>query len=112
VSLTAGVATAGRKSPHSVAVSATDATGGTAPYSYQWQINWPRAGATYTAATGSGLTALAAVVKNLGPAARYNIRLQYTDVAATVVTSNVLTVATLGRRFVPKRKRGTRPEAD
>jgi hypothetical protein len=97
--LTGGTASYDKVSPHSVAVSATDATGGTAPYTYQWQVNWPRAGNTYSSAVGAGVTTKTATVGKLGPAALYRIRLKYTDSAAASVTSNVLTVATLPRRW-------------
>ena len=42
MSLTAGTATAGRIGVRSIGATATDATGGTGPYTYQWQFNWPR----------------------------------------------------------------------
>ena len=98
MSLTAGTATAGRIGVRSIGATATDATGGTGPYTYQWQFNWPRGGAAWSNATGLNITTRTATLRNLGPAARYRLRLQYTDAVAAVVYSNTLTVSTMPLR--------------
>ena len=65
-----------------------------APYSYQWQYQWPRGSDTWVSAAGPGTTTLSATIVGLGPAAKYNVRLQFTDSTSDVVVSNVLTVTT------------------
>jgi hypothetical protein len=92
--LTSGTATVGTVGRHSFGVSATDASGGAEPLNYQWQWSWPRDGLGWRDATGDGVSGLSAVIKDLGPAARYQLRLQYTDAASTVVYSNTLTAST------------------
>ncbi len=97
--LVAGSATAGRISGHSVAVTATAATGGSGSVSVHWEYQWPRGGLGWQAATGQGVTSLSAVVGNLGPGSKYLIRAKYTDAANDVAYSDVLTVSTLPRRY-------------
>ncbi len=92
--LTAGIASVGTVGRHSIVVSATEASGGTSPYQHTWELNWPRDGLGWRNATGTGVTTLDAVVKNLGPSASYEIRLIYADSAQTTVFSNTLVVAT------------------
>jgi hypothetical protein len=111
-SLVPGFATVGRISTHSVAVTAADATGGTAPCSYQWQFNWPRDSIGWRNATGSAVTTRAAIVQNLGAAAAYQIRLKFTDSASAVAYSNLLIISTLGRRCVPSLFRGKVEQRD
>jgi len=98
---TAGTATVGRITNHSIAVSATTATGGTSPYSYQWQYRWLRGSSSWITATGAGVTTLTATVGNLGPAASYQIRLRVTDSASNVVYTNTITAYTLPLRWFP-----------
>lgn len=99
--LVAGVASAGKIGIHSIVVSATAPTGGTSPYSYQWQYNWLRGGQGWQNATGPGVTTLTAAIKNLGPSATYQVRLVYTDSASDVVDSNVLNFATRHLNWFP-----------
>ena len=99
MALTAGTAAAGKISRHSIAVSCGAASGGVPPYTYQWLIRWPRGSSSFANASGSGVTALAATITGLGPAARYQIKLSVVDADLAIANSNILAVATLGNRW-------------
>ena len=91
MALTAGTATLGTVRTHTVAVSATDATSGTAPYTYQWQISDDNS--NWRDATGANVTTRTATLKNFWRHRRVFIRLKYTDSAGSpaTVNSNTLT---------------------
>jgi hypothetical protein len=91
---TPGRITTTRMTDHCVFATATDATGGTPPYSYQWQCQYPRLGSTWTNATGPGVTTQAAQIQGLGPDARCFVRLKYTDSASNTATSATVGVNT------------------
>ncbi len=94
--LAGGTVTLVRTGRHSLQVSATDATGGTPPYTYRWQYFWPRlANSTFKVAHGTGMTSRTADLKGLTAASRYQVRLLYTDSASATAASNVLTQRTL-----------------
>jgi hypothetical protein len=101
VPLTAGTPTVGTIGRHSITATATEATGGTAPYAHQWQFQWPRGSSSWINATGPGTTTLSATITNLGPSATYNIRLVYTDSASAVVFSNTITQNTRSLPWFP-----------
>ena len=84
---TPGCVTTTRMTDHCVFATATDATGGTPPYSYPWQYQYPSLGSTWTNATGPGVTTLAAQIQDLGTDARCFVRLKYTDGASNTATS-------------------------
>lgn len=113
MSLTAGSITLGKISPHSIAATATAATGGNGTVTVQWQVERAKGGYTYPTSTpnayvsakGTGTTTLAAVVQDLGPVCRYNLRVAYTDQTPTTVYSAVVATNTLGLRYVPRRIR-------
>ena len=63
--LTAGIASVGTVGRHSIAVTATEASGGTSPYQHAWELNWPRDGLGWRNATGSGVTTLTATIEDL-----------------------------------------------
>lgn len=91
-----GVATITSSSPTSVSFSATDATGGTAPYSYQWQrsidaVSWSDL-AGKTSLTGTDSTVVAGT--------EYFYRLTYTDSAAGTAHSLAVPVAPWGAPIV------------
>ena len=94
--------------PRSIVATATEATGGTAPYAHLWQVNWPRGGAGWVNCTGAGVTTLAATIQGLGPAAAYQLRVQYTDAGSNVAYSPAVAVATRGVGWWPgaARRRG------
>jgi hypothetical protein len=93
----AGIASLGTVHPRTIAVTATDASGGQAPYTYQWQIS-TNGGGTWSNATGTGVTTRSATLKGithpLRPHHTYLVRLLYTDSMASLSASNVLTVTT------------------
>lgn len=74
-SLTAGTITPGTPTSTTIPASATGATGGYSPYSYQWAYSlhsantWTNYGTDSLSATATGLTAATA----------YDIRLAYSD---------------------------------
>ena len=92
-SLFAGTATFVSSGPLGITVSATDATGGTLPYTYQWQRN-TNGGSYSNLSNGGGVTGAttlnlfdgSAVVGNL-----YGYKLVYTDAAPQSATSNSVT---------------------
>lgn len=92
VPLAAGTATATSTSSSAISLSATDAAGGTLPYSYQWQrsIN---SGASWVALTGA--TSRSIVNSGLSPSTTYQYRLIYTDASAGSVVSNVVSATTI-----------------
>ena len=65
-------------------------------------------GSAWSNATGLDSTR-SATVRDLGPAARYRLRLQYTDAVAAVVYSNTLTVSTMPLRWFSARRRRAAP---
>ncbi len=100
--LAGGTATLVRTGRHSLQVSATDATGGTPPYTYRWQYFWPRlAGSTFKVAKGTGMTSRTADVKGLTAASNYKVRLLYTDSASATAASNTITQRTLPSGYFP-----------
>lgn len=87
--LTAGAATAGLANGWLATATATDATGGTAPYSYQWQRS-ARGAATWADITGQ--TSRVLVDRTVTASTNYDYRLKYTDSAAAEVFSNTLEI--------------------
>jgi hypothetical protein len=93
--LAAGTASLVHSGPAGIAVSAADATGGTGPYTYQWQRN--SGGGSYSdLANGGGVTGVTTLSLTDGSAAAgtlYGYRLVYTDSAGTpaTATSNAVT---------------------
>ncbi len=81
--LTPGAITPGDAS---VAVTAGPATGGAAPYTYQWQTSDDR-GVTWGNATGSNTTTLAATLTGLAPDTTTGVRVEATDGTAAVAGS-------------------------
>jgi hypothetical protein len=90
--LAAGAASFVSSGPAGIVVSATDATGGTAPYAYQWQRN--AGGGSYSnLSNGGGVSG--AATRNLtdGSASAgtlYGYRLAYTDNVSATATSNAV----------------------
>jgi hypothetical protein len=101
MSLTPGTASLVRTGVHSIGIVATDATGGTPPYAYQWQYQRVKTGGAWLTATGPGVTTRSATIENLGPVTRYSVRLRYTDAAAGVVFSNAVASNTKGLKWFP-----------
>lgn len=112
--LTAGVATLGAVQADEVQASATEATGGTAPYTHQWQRSEDD-GATWEDLAGQTTLALDDTTAVEGTP--YQYRLAYTDSAGTPATqtSNVLsatphaavsTTLTLEEPMLAVRQRG------
>jgi hypothetical protein len=93
--LTAGTASFVSSGPGGVAVTAADATGGTAPYTYQWERN-ANGGSYSNLSNGGGVGGATTRDLTDGSAAAgtlYGYRLKYTDSAGTpaTVTSNAVT---------------------
>lgn len=90
---TAGTASFVSSGPASIAITATDAAGGTSPYTYQWQRN--EDGGSYSDLTDgggvSGATTLDLVDGSAEAGTLYGYRLVYTDDDAATATSNVVT---------------------
>ncbi len=90
--LAAGVASFVSSSPTQILVTATDATGGTAPYTYQWQRN-SNGGSYSNISNGggvSGATTRSLTDGSVVAGILYGYRLVYTDnVSATATTSAV-----------------------
>jgi hypothetical protein len=93
VGLAAGVASLSAVGQTTATLSATAATGGTAPYGYQWQRGTTAAGPW---SDESGQTSLTASISGLTASTTYYFRLRVTDAALGAATSNVLTVQTSG----------------
>lgn len=86
--LSAGTASFVSSGPAGIAVSATDASGGSSPYSYQWERN--EDGGSFS--NLSGETALACTDETATtPDVLYGYRLKYTDNAAATIRSNTVT---------------------
>jgi hypothetical protein len=91
--LTAGTASFVSSGPTAINVTATDATAGTAPYTYQWQRN-SSGGAYGNISNGGGVSGATTLSLTDGSATAgtlYGYRLVYTDNAAASVTSNAVT---------------------
>lgn len=84
-----GTATAGLANGWLVTASATDAAGGAAPYTYQWQRS-PRNAATWTNITGQ--TTLNLVDRTVAASTNYDYRLRYTGNNGTQSFSNTLAI--------------------
>lgn len=91
--LAAGTASFVSSGPAGIAVTATDATGGTAPYTYQWQRN--SGGGSYSNISNgggvSGATTLSLTDGSAVAGTLYGYKLVYTDAAAGTATSNAVT---------------------
>jgi hypothetical protein len=91
--LVAGTASFVSSGTAGIVITATDATGGDTPYTYQWQRN-SGGGAYGDISNGggvSGATTLTITDDSATPGTLYGYRLVYTDDAATDVTSNAIT---------------------
>jgi hypothetical protein len=86
-SLAAGTASFVSSGPGGISVTATDATGGAAPYTYQWQRN------TDGGAYGNlgGATALSVTDATATAGHLYGYKLVYTDNVSNTATSNAVT---------------------
>ncbi len=91
--LVAGVASFTSSGPASIVVTAADATGGTAPYTYQWQRN--ASGGSYAnISNGGGVTGATTRTLTDGSAVAgtlYGYKLVFTDNVSVTVTSNAVT---------------------
>ncbi len=91
--LTAGVASFVGSGPSAILVSATDATGGTPAYTYQWQRN--ASGGSYSNISNgggvSGATTLSLTDGSASAGTLYGYKLVYTDALASGATSNAVT---------------------
>lgn len=93
--LTAGTASFVSSGTAGIVVTATDATGGTGPYTYQWQRN--ASGGSYSdISNGSGVSGATTLTLTDGSAVAgtlYGYKLVYTDSAGSpaTVTSNAVT---------------------
>jgi hypothetical protein len=93
IALAAGTASFVSSGPAAINVSATDATGGSTPYTYQWQRN-ANGGAYGNISNGggvSGATTLSLTDGSASAGTLYGYRLVYTDFASATVTSNAVT---------------------
>jgi hypothetical protein len=84
-SLAAGTASFVSSGPGGISLSATDATSGTAPYTYQWQRS-TTSGSGFSDLTGE--TSLTATDDTASAGTLYYYRLVYTDNASATATSN------------------------
>lgn len=91
-SLVAGVITVGTITNTTIAVTATDATGGVSPYTYQYATRLSGIGGYVNFA----LTTRNGTITGLAAGAPYDIRLTYTDSASNVVTAFALDIRTTG----------------
>lgn len=84
---TPGVASFVSSGPGGISVSATEATGGTGPYTHQWQRNTD--GGSYSNLTGA--TALTLDDTTAVSGHLYGYKLVYTDTLSATATSNAVT---------------------
>lgn len=91
--ISAGTASFLASGPAGITMEATDASGGTAPYTYQWQRN--EDGGSYSDLTDgggvSGATTLELVDGSAVEDVLYRYKLVYTDDDSATATSNVVT---------------------
>jgi len=87
-----GTATVGTITSSTIAVSATDATGGAGSNTYQWQQSTDNA--TWSSMTGTGTTTLSAVATGLAASTTYYFRLVYTDANSNVVYGSSVSATT------------------
>lgn len=92
VALAAGSASLSTKGTTTASLTATDATGGTPAYTYQWEYRTPSGSGSY--GNYSGATSLTLNATGLTDATSYDFRLKYTDAAAGTATSNTVTFRT------------------
>lgn len=88
--LTPGSVSSGAITSTTIAVTATDASGGTPPYQYQYAIRLTGVGAYGNVP----ITALSGTITGLLPGTAYDIRLTYTDASLNTVTAFLLDVTT------------------
>ena len=96
---TAGAATVGTVGSTSVAISATDGTGGMpfpsgASYGYTWEQSTDDA--TWSNAAGTGVTTLGATITGLTGGTLYYLRLRYQDINNQVQYGATVTATTSG----------------
>lgn len=92
LSLTAGTASFVSSGTAGVVVTASDATGGTAPYTYQWQRN-ANGGSYSNISNGGGVSGATTLTLTDGSAVAgtlYGYKLVYTDNVSATVTSNAV----------------------
>jgi hypothetical protein len=100
-SLAAGTATLVQVGSAAVTVTATDATRGTPPYTYQWQISL-NGGTTWSNAAGLNITSRSAIIQRPPSLPPVTARLQYRDAASNTAYSNTLSATTVaGPRWFP-----------
>ena len=90
--LTAGVASFVSSGPAVINMTATNASGGTPAYTYQWQRN--SNGGSYSNLTGIGVTGDTTPTLSdatVTPGTLYGYKLVYTDSVAATATSNAVT---------------------
>ncbi len=90
---TPGIITVGTKTKNSVALSATEASGGTGPYSKQWYRSTTSGFSPGVGNIIDGATALTLTDTGLLPSTTYYYKLVYTDSAATPVEATATQVA-------------------
>ena len=91
--LSAGTASFVSSGPAAILASATDATGGSTPYTYQWQRNADGGSFSNISNGGgvSGATTLALTDGSGSGGVLYGYRLVYTDALTATATSNAVT---------------------
>jgi hypothetical protein len=90
-SLAAGTATAGSVTTTTAAATATDASGGTTPYAYQW---YRSTGSGTLGSAVSGQTTRTLADTGLSPSTAYYYTLRYADAASATVDSNQVAATT------------------
>lgn len=91
--LVAGTASLTSSGPAGIVVTAADASGGTSPYTYQWQRN-SNGGSYSNLSNGGGVSGATTRTLTDGSAVAgtlHGYRLAYTDAAAATATSNAVT---------------------
>lgn len=88
--LAAGAITQGAIGTTTIAVTATDASGGSKPYAYQYGVRLSGIGSY----VNTSLTTLNGTISGLTPGTGYDIRLAYTDAVPNVVYAFLLNVTT------------------